>query len=106
MSFKKDSINHIIRKELYDVIDLLSYAGGLLGLIAGFSMLSFFELVYWFIIRAAVKNFHRSTQVFPLNENLDGSNNFISFEVITQDFLKNTSIHGLRYVTKRNIIDR
>ena len=106
MNFKKDNINHFIQKQQYDVIDFLSYAGGLLGLFAGFSFLSFIELIYWFIIRAAIKNFHRSTRVRPFNENLDVQRNFNTFMVITKSFLKSSSIHGLRYISKKNLFDK
>ncbi|CAG9808827.1 unnamed protein product [Chironomus riparius] len=106
MSFKKDNINHFIHKQLYDVLDLLSYAGGLLGLFAGFSLLSFIELIYWFTVRAIMKNFHQSTRVHPFNENQDSQRNFMNFKHVAQDFLKNSSIHGLRYISKRKIIDK
>ena len=106
MSFKKDNINHFIHKQLYDVLDLLSYAGGLLGLFAGFSLLSFIELIYWFTVRAVMKSFNRSTRVHPFNEDQDGQGIFIKLKHMTRDFLKNSSIHGLRYISKRKIIDK
>ena len=33
------------------VIDFISSVGGLFGLCLGFSLISFFEIVYWFVIR-------------------------------------------------------
>lgn len=106
MSFKKDSINHFIHTPLYDLMDLLSYAGGYLGLIAGFSILSFVELIYWFTARAFVRNFHRSTLVQPFVESSEDQMHFISFEHITKNFLKNSSIHGLRYISNKNLFDK
>ena len=35
------------------VIDFISSMGGLFGLCLGFSLISFFEILYWFIIRLA-----------------------------------------------------
>ena len=32
-------------------IDFISSMGGLFGLCLGFSLISFFEILYWFIIR-------------------------------------------------------
>ena len=34
-------------------IDFISSMGGLFGLCLGFSLISFFEILYWFIIRLA-----------------------------------------------------
>ncbi|KAL7019577.1 hypothetical protein ACKWTF_011168 [Chironomus riparius] len=106
MNFKRDSTNHFIHSQLYDVMDLLSHLGGFLGLIAGFSFLSFVELIYWFTFRAVVKNCHRSTRVYPFNEHSENQRNFISFDQITKDFLKSSSIHGLRYIAEKNLIDK
>jgi len=39
------------RGELYGVLDFISNIGGLLGLCAGFSALSFVEVVYFFTVR-------------------------------------------------------
>lgn len=39
------------RKLRYTIIDFLSYVGGLLGLFAGISVLSFFELFYFYVLR-------------------------------------------------------
>lgn len=35
----------------FTIIDFLSYVGGVLGLFAGISVLSFFEIFYFFIVR-------------------------------------------------------
>lgn len=46
--------NHFIpyeRNELYGNIDFVANVGGLLGLFIGFSLLSFFEIIYFLSIR-------------------------------------------------------
>lgn len=106
MSFKKNNINHFIRKQQYDIIDVLSYAGGLLGLFAGFSFLSFIELIYWFIIRVIFKNFKRSNRVFPYGENLRVQGKFIYLRNAIQLFLNSSSTHGLKYIMGNNLIEK
>lgn len=106
MTYKKDSVNHFIHKQQYNIIDLLSYAGGILGLLAGFSFLSFVELIYWFTIRVVIKNFHRSTQVFPFDKIQETQKNFKPLKNMVLNFLKSSSIHGMVYISKRNIFDK
>lgn len=106
MNFKKDSINHLIYKQQYDTVDLLSYAGGLLGLFAGFSFLSFIELIYWFTVRVIFWKFQRSTRVFPLIESLEAESKFVYIMNATQRFLNNSSIHGLNFIAEKNVFEK
>ena len=41
------------------VIDFIGNVGGLFGLCLGFSLISFFELLYWFLIRTSRRSIAR-----------------------------------------------
>jgi Amiloride-sensitive sodium channel len=50
--FKDPEFIPLRRFRQFTFVDFLSYVGGLLGLFAGISALSFFEVFYFFIPRA------------------------------------------------------
>lgn len=49
--FKESEYMGLKRVRLFTMIDFCSYVGGLLGLFAGFSVLSFCEFFYFFTVR-------------------------------------------------------
>lgn len=49
--FSEKSFQALHRTRTHTVIDFLSYVGGVLGLFAGISVLSFFEVFYFFSFR-------------------------------------------------------
>lgn len=49
--FGVEDFNPLRRTLRYTITDFFSYVGGLLGLFAGISVLSFFEVVYFFSLR-------------------------------------------------------
>ncbi|XP_055840691.1 pickpocket protein 28-like [Episyrphus balteatus] len=51
IKFEDDVINGLTRSELYSTIDFIANCGGLLGLFMGVSVLSVFEILYFFTIR-------------------------------------------------------
>lgn len=75
--FSDETFNPMRRIRLFTVNDFFSYVGGVLGLFAGISVLSFFEIFYFFTLRV-VSNFylprknlqHIITIVRPAEQNL------------------------------------
>lgn len=49
--FTVEETNPLRRTRRFTIIDFLSYVGGVFGLFAGISVLSFFEIVYFFTLR-------------------------------------------------------
>jgi hypothetical protein len=108
ITFGGDKVNNLIRKQQFNELDFLSYIGGLLGLFAGFSVLSFAELVYWFSIRVCLEKMRRvSSKVVPLiripalrSTKIDTFRNYI------KNYLQESSIHGLSYLSDGQFIQR
>ena len=107
VSFFNDKFNHLIRKQQFNELDILSYIGGLLGLFAGFSVLSFIEVVYWFTIRNIMKNFtNSSSKVVPLNEQNPRQNYLFQIGQYLVNYFNESSIHGLEMISKSNLLER
>ena len=53
--FKENEFTPLKRVRQFTIFDFLSYIGGLLGLFAGISVLSFFEVFYFFTLRFALE---------------------------------------------------
>lgn len=105
VSFKNDKFNHLIRKQHFNELDVLSYVGGLLGLFAGFSVLSFIELFYWFTIRSFLEKFNKLTsKVTYLNEQNPRAGQVIKLKTFLVNYFKESSIHGLGLISGSNII--
>jgi hypothetical protein len=108
VKYKNAWFNEVLRKRQLNEIDFLSFVGGLLGLFAGFSTLSFIEVVYWLSVRILTRTCSRnSTAVHPMTVSgvaaITKSRSFIKF---IRDFFDNSSVHGLSYFTSRNVIER
>jgi hypothetical protein len=106
--FGSDKVNNLIRKQQFNEIDFLSYIGGLLGLFAGFSVLSFIELVYWFLIRVCIVNDRKSSaKVYPFKQpTADLKTRFDIFRNYVENYLKESSIHGLSFIFDGKSIQR
>ena len=73
-----------------------------LGLIAGFSVLSFVEVIYWFTIRIILDKFNRiSTKVFPFNEEVSV---LVKTKKHVVSYMKESSIHGLGLIAGSNYL--
>lgn len=99
VNFRNQLYNQLIRKKQFDEIDFISYCGGLLGLLTGFSLLSAFELIYWMILKIFTKLGNSSTRVYPMKKEEKK-------EKLLLEFLENSSVHGVNYFTKENKIER
>ncbi|CAG9812250.1 unnamed protein product [Chironomus riparius] len=104
LQYKTNEINQQVRKKQFNWLDFFSYVGGILGLFAGFSALSFVEIIYWFTIRVLFKHFgKRDAKVYPFEENNTKCSKFIEF---LQSFLSESSIHGLWHIHEFSLISR
>jgi len=89
-------------------LDLLSYIGGSLGLVAGFSVLSFIEICYFFTIRIWFDKI-QGRKVMPLNVQEQTPNRLQKLFKVPHGFLityfGNSSIHGLNFLSddKRHV---
>lgn len=83
--FKDPDFKAFRRFRQFTVIDFLSYVGGLLGLFAGISVLSFFEVVYFLVLRT-LTNLLRSSKS---SLNKIGVENSDSSRFIPQRLTKN-----------------
>jgi hypothetical protein len=108
VSFVSENVGNFIRKQQFNELDFLSYIGGLLGLFAGFSVLSFVELVYWFSIRVFLQRIRRaSSTVVPLiRVPTLSSSRLDNFGKQVKNYLQESSIHGLSYLSDGQFIQR
>lgn len=67
VAFKDQEFTPLRRHRLFIFIDFVSYVGGLLGLFAGISVLSFFEILYFFIPRFLKDVFENINRVDALS---------------------------------------
>ena len=100
-----NEITKQVRKRQFNWLDFFSYVGGILGLFAGFSALSFVEIIYWFTIRVMIKKISRKdTRVYPLMT-AEGSNiKCLKFIEFLQSFLSESSIHGMWHIHEFSLI--
>ncbi|CAO1403765.1 unnamed protein product [Diamesa tonsa] len=103
IKFQKNEFFSVIRKKQFSKTDFISYCGGILGLFAGISVLSFIELIYYFTIRV-VGDWKRS-KVVPI-ANIESLQSFPkqaenkimkTLKTYTLKYFKGTSIHGFNY---------
>jgi hypothetical protein len=101
-SFLKNYHNELIRKKQFNEVDFLSFVGGLLGLFAGFSALSFIEAIYWtfgcvvsWIVRFKKNSVRPSvTEQDQTDENRQKN--------LIKEFFSESSIHGFAYIFTTN----
>ncbi|KAG5671285.1 hypothetical protein PVAND_001490 [Polypedilum vanderplanki] len=96
IKYKSIFINKFLRKKQFNEIDFLSFVGGLLGLFAGFSVLSTVEIFFWLFKKIFGS---KSNVVQPLSES---QKDFLNKFNTLGDFLNNSSIHGVNYLTQSN----
>jgi Amiloride-sensitive sodium channel len=101
--FAKGKFQPHIKVELFTYLDFLSYLGGMMGLLAGISLLSIFEIIYHVarLLQAEPNRVQNSvitdaTRVAWRNEN----HALYQFTKYSKEFLKKSSIHGVHYMTQ------
>jgi len=107
MHYKNNVFNHLVRKKQFNELDFLSFVGGILGLFAGFSALSFVELIYWFTIRVFIKNC-RSTRIvpYPVEENVQNNSKKLKDRDCLTSYFNESSVHGLNHVFETSKVGR
>jgi amiloride-sensitive sodium channel len=60
--FESDEFFGLHRSELFGLMDFIGNIGGLLGLFMGISILSFFEMIYYFTLRIACDKYRKKNQ--------------------------------------------
>ncbi|KAG5673213.1 hypothetical protein PVAND_003277 [Polypedilum vanderplanki] len=103
IKYKNSLIDEIVRKRQFNEVDFLSFVGGLLNLFAGFSALSFIEILYWaFAARIYDKLKIKNTSlVYPLGTQFSFKTSK-KFTNVPQKFFKNSSAHGLLYLDEES----
>lgn len=96
------SINSTRRRKHHTIRDLCSYIGGLLGLFAGFSFLSGFEVIYYFLVGPMIDmisgNESRTnveTKIEQLPQKISKNSKFIE---IVKKLFRNSSIHSFNHI--------
>ena len=78
-----------------------------MGLFAGFSAVSFIELIYWFTIRVFVENLKKlKTKVHPAVEILPNGSKFVEIKESLMSYFGESSIHGLGHIAGSSRIGR
>jgi hypothetical protein len=93
MNFAVNEVFALKRKKNFTIVDILSYIGGMLGLLSGFSFISIVELVYVFVLKPMMSlKCLRSNKIGPITENQRGrKKNFVA------EYLTESSIHSFYY---------
>jgi len=113
VKFKTKEIFPRIRRRQFTSLDLLSYIGGSLGLLIGFSVLSLIEICYFFTIKIWFDKVQQR-KVTPLNVQGESQKRFQKLFKVTHEFpipityFDKSSIHGLRFLSddKRHICEK
>lgn len=96
--------------------EYLAYVGGIMGLLAGVSVLSLIEIVFHLLMSSTKKAsvYLRSTRVLPMTpkrsveqartRNIKADENHIlyQFSKYVADFMKKSDVHGLNYTIDKN----
>ena len=80
-----------------------------MGLVAGISVLTIVETIYWFGVRLLrCRISETSTRVAPLDAHLNNNKKdvIVKAGLYVLKYLKESSIHGLRYILDGKIIQR
>jgi hypothetical protein len=93
MNFAVNEVFALKKKKNFTMIDILSYIGGMLGLLSGFSFISIVELVYVFVLKPIMSlKCLRSNKVGPKTDDQpERKKNFVA------EYLTESSIHSFYY---------
>lgn len=101
VNFKENDFLCVIRRKQFSGVEVLSFVGGLLGLFAGFSALSFVEVIYYFTIRVGFIYHQRNKVHLIKNEKFKNKDARIVKD-IWKEYLAESSIHGLNASGAKN----
>lgn len=94
ISFKEKEYFATLKQENLSIVDTLSYVGGILGLFAGLSFLTIFEILYFL---CGVKR--NQVQAISAPDIMKSESKVKTY---LMSYFMNTSIHSLNYVTSEN----
>lgn len=113
VEFKKDEFYPTIKQRQFTEIDFLSYIGGTLGLFAGFSVLTVFELFSFFALRCGfdmiakvgrkkvqpitvltVRKYRMPSKTSKLLKNV---------RKFVYSYVENSSVHGISHASLKNL---
>lgn len=104
IAYDVDSVFALRKKRSYGLVEIFSFVGGILGLFAGFSVISGFEVLYYFVIYSCFKRRKKLDilRVYPIEnyEFVESKNdNFGSkFWKFLQEILNNSSVHSFSQI--------
>lgn len=101
-SFTPDKTYTQWKRKSYSIFEVFSFVGGLLGLFAGFSVLSGTEVLYYFLIHPLMELRKRNdSRVYPFEDN----NNSIEIKIrrprilrFIKEMLESSSIHSFSQI--------
>lgn len=115
MKFSKNEFHPTIKQRQFTGINFLSYIGGTLGLFAGFSFLTIFELLIYFGLRSSlsfIETKRRQKKVQPTKKVVIANSKrkltkIASFLKVLltfgQSYVEETSIHGINHASLKNL---
>lgn len=114
IAYDIDSVFALRKKRSYGIVEIFSFVGGILGLFAGFSVISGFEVLYYFVIYSCLKRRKKLDilKVHPIENNDFSDTKTQKFGNklwrFSQEILQNSSIHSFSQIggDKKVWIDR
>lgn len=109
IEFGVDSVYAIVKRKSFTAVDFLSFIGGLLGLFAGFSVISGFEIIYHFMIYPVIKMRTRNdSRIYPLSREITIITKKIQFLNYCSNLFKESSIHSFNHIGNqyKNLFER
>lgn len=114
VNFQKYEFNPTVKQRQFTGIHFLSYIGGTLGLFAGFSLLTVFELLSHFVVRAFLGWIERKRilkKVQPIArlrlveyEKLSKLPKFFKTPLsFCHSYVVNSSVHGINHASQKNL---
>jgi len=95
--FKDRHFFPIYHKAQFNMVDVIALVGGFFGLFLGFSILSFVEIIYYFMMRPIInKKGSKKRTAFAEESKHKAFKNF------TIELLNESSIHGFNYIGEKD----
>jgi hypothetical protein len=94
--FKSPDFFPMVLQQQLTALDFVSYCGGSLGLLLGFSALSAVELLYYFTLRLIFKRLRRNRVEDLSAGHGEQKKNYLV------EFLENSSVHGCNQVVMKD----
>lgn len=113
VEFVQDEFYPTIKQRQFTEINFLSYIGGTLGLFAGFSVLTVFEILSFFILRCCLDLMEKlgrkkvkPIEVQRIRKYIIPSKTAKLLKVVPKfaySYVENSSIHGINHAAQKNL---